>query len=53
MIKFKSYEQLAAEPVGYCSVISCNVDGEKLFSTETTVLDVCLKHYIELQSGRE
>ena len=53
MIIFKSYEDLSFEPLGICSVIKCDVDGEKLFSTETKVLDVCLNHYTQLQKSRE
>jgi hypothetical protein len=53
MIQFKSYDQLSFEPLGICSVIGCDVDGEKLFSTEIKVLDVCLNHYTQLQKSRE
>lgn len=53
MIEFKSYDQLFIEPLGICSVVGCDVDGEKLFSTETKVLDVCLNHYTQLQNARE
>jgi hypothetical protein len=53
MMNFKTYEDLSFEPLGVCSVIGCEADGEKLFSTETKVLDVCLNHYTQLQKSRE
>ncbi len=53
MTNFKSYDQLESEPLGVCSVIGCNADGEKLSSTETRLLDVCLNHYTQLQKSRE
>lgn len=53
MINFKSYDQLSIEQLGVCSVIGCDINGEKLFSTETKVLDVCLNHYTQLQKSRE
>ena len=53
MIEFKTYNQIFLDPVGFCNVIDCNEDGEKLFSTETRVLDVCLNHYTQLQNARE
>ena len=53
MTEFKSYDQIFLDPVGCCNVVSCSEDGEKLFSTETRVLDVCLNHYTQLQNARE
>jgi len=53
MIDFKTYDQLSFESLGTCSVVGCNIDGEKLFSTETRVLDVCLNHYTQLQNAKE
>lgn len=53
MIIFKSYEDLSFEPLGICNAVGCDTDGEKLFSTETRLLDVCLNHYTKLQKSRE
>jgi hypothetical protein len=53
MIELKTYDQIFLDPVGYCNVLDCKEDGEKLFSTETRVLDVCLNHYTQLQNARE
>lgn len=53
MIEFKSYDQLEFEPLGICNVVGCDSDGEKLLSTETRLLDVCLNHYTQLQKSRE
>lgn len=48
MIKFKSYEDLLYNAFYYCNVLDCEVEAEKLYTTETQIKDVCIKHYTEL-----
>lgn len=48
MISFKSYEDLAFSAFYSCHVSDCELEAEKLYSTETSLRDVCLNHYKEL-----
>ncbi len=48
MITFKSYSDLAYDAFYSCHVLDCEVEAEKLYSTETQIRDVCLDHYKEL-----
>jgi hypothetical protein len=48
MIKFKSYEDLAFNAFYSCHVSECELEAEKLYSTETQIRDVCINHYTEL-----
>ncbi len=48
MTTFKSYEDLAHSAFYACHVTDCELEAEKLYSTETSVRDVCLNHYKEL-----
>ena len=48
MINFKSYEDLAYDAFYSCHVVGCELEAEKLYSTETQIKDVCLNHYKEL-----
>lgn len=48
MIKFKSYEDFANDAFYSCRVVGCELEAEKLYSTETKIIDVCLKHHKEL-----
>lgn len=48
MITFKSYQDLAYQAFFSCHVIGCELEAEKLYSTETQIRDVCMKHYTEL-----
>jgi hypothetical protein len=48
MITFKSYEDLAYSAFYACHVFDCELESEKLYSTETQIRDVCIKHYAEL-----
>lgn len=48
MISFKSYEDLAFDAFYSCHVTGCTIEAEKLYPTETKIIDVCLNHYKEL-----
>lgn len=48
MIIFKSYEELANNAFYCCHVLSCKLEAEKLYATETQIRDVCINHYTEL-----
>jgi hypothetical protein len=48
MIKFKSYEDLAYDAFYSCHVLDCELEAEKIYATESNIIDVCLNHYNEL-----
>jgi hypothetical protein len=48
MIKFKSHYDMAYDAFYSCQVIDCVLEAEKVYGTETTIVDVCLDHYAEL-----
>ena len=48
MIRFKSYEDLAYDAFYSCHILECDLEAEKLYSTDTQIRDVCMKHYTEL-----
>jgi len=48
MIIFKPYEDLSHNAFYYCHVLNCELEAEKLYSTETQIRDVCISHYTEL-----
>jgi hypothetical protein len=48
MIKFKSYEDLAYDAFYSCHVLDCELEAEKIYATESNIIDVCLNHYKEL-----
>jgi hypothetical protein len=48
MITFKSHEELVNDAFYSCRVVGCSIEAEKLYSTETKIIDVCLNHYKEL-----
>jgi hypothetical protein len=48
MIRFKSYEDLAYDAFYSCHILGCDLEAEKLYSTDTTIRDVCVSHYTEL-----
>ncbi len=48
MITFKSYEDLAYDAFYSCHVSNCELEAEKLYTTETQIRDVCINHYTEL-----
>jgi hypothetical protein len=48
MIVFKSYENLILNAFFSCNVSDCEFEAEKLYATETSIFDVCLKHHKEL-----
>jgi hypothetical protein len=48
MIVFKSYEDLVLNAFFSCNVSDCELEAEKLYAKEKSIVDVCLKHYKEL-----
>lgn len=48
MTTFKTYEELSHNAFYSCNVLGCEVEAEKLYTTETQIRDVCIKHYTEL-----
>lgn len=52
MIEFKDRNSMIYSAFLICLVDKCNEEAEKLWSTETNVVDVCLKHYKQLEIER-
>jgi hypothetical protein len=48
MTTFKAYDDLAYSAFYSCHVVGCDLEAEKLYSTETQIRDVCLDHHKEL-----
>ena len=48
MIKFKSSEDLAFDAFYSCHILGCDFEAEKIYPTESNIVDLCLKHYNEL-----
>jgi hypothetical protein len=48
MITFKSSDDMAYDAFYSCRVVDCTLEAEKLYSTETKIIDVCLQHHKEL-----
>lgn len=48
MIEFKSREDVAYDAFYSCHVLHCEVEAEKIFATESKVVDVCSDHHKEL-----
>lgn len=47
-LNIKTYEELCYSAFHSCNLVGCDFESEKLYSTETKVIDVCAKHYSEL-----
>jgi hypothetical protein len=48
MTSFKPYDELSDQAFFSCHVVGCNLEAEKLYGTEISLRDVCLKHHKEL-----
>lgn len=48
MTKFKPKEDMMLDAFFSCNVFGCESEAEKLYSTETQIIDVCINHYAEL-----
>ena len=51
MIKFKRKEELAYDAFYSCNVFDCKLEAEKIYPTESNIVDVCMDHYKELTEG--
>lgn len=47
-IRVKSYEELSNSAFYVCNLVDCYNESERLYSTETKLIDVCQKHYDDL-----
>jgi hypothetical protein len=52
MLKLKDPKKLIYHAFQICMIDPCDNEAEKLFPTETNVIDVCLKHFEQLQTER-
>lgn len=48
MIKLKSKTELSLSALLICNVSECELEAEKLWSTESNVIDICQQHYKQL-----
>ena len=48
MMIFKSSQDLAFDAFFSCHVSGCDLEAEKIYATETKIVDVCSNHYTEL-----
>ena len=48
MITFKPFEDRTFDAFYSCNVSECKLESEKIYATETSIVDVCLNHYKEL-----
>jgi hypothetical protein len=48
MIRFKSSQDLEYDAFYSCHVLGCELEAEKIYSTESKIVDVCSNHYKEL-----
>ena len=46
--RFKSNDDLAYAAFYSCRILGCDLEAEKLYATESSIIDVCLSHYNEL-----
>lgn len=49
MIKFKSHTDLEYDAFYSCHVFGCDLEAEKIYATETKIVDVCSNHHAELR----
>lgn len=47
-MKFKSRQDLAYDAFYSCHVLNCEIEAEKIYATESNIIDVCSDHYKEL-----
>jgi hypothetical protein len=48
MIVFKSHDECALDAFFSCNVSKCELEAEKIYATETSIVDVCIEHYKKL-----
>lgn len=48
MIKFKTYDDIGFDAFYFCRVLNCKNEAEKLYATESNIIDVCQLHYNQL-----
>ena len=48
MIKLKAYEDFDSEAFYSCRILDCKKEAEKLYATESNLIDICKDHYNEL-----
>ncbi len=51
MIKFKSQQDLEYDAFYSCHVLECELEAEKIYATESKIVDVCSNHYKQLLDG--
>jgi hypothetical protein len=47
-IRFKSPEHIGLEAFYSCRVLNCSNEAEKLYATESNIVDICQEHYNNL-----
>jgi hypothetical protein len=52
MIKLKTRDEILYNALMICLVSECSKEAEKLWSTETNLIDVCKMHYDMLEAEK-
>lgn len=50
MLKLKDKKELYDSALMLCNIYQCNEEAEKLWMTETAMIDICTKHHAQLIS---
>lgn len=48
MLRLKDKTELSVSAILLCNIAKCDEEAEKLWSTETNVIDICQRHYNQL-----
>ncbi len=52
MLRIKGRQDFIYSAFMVCLIEGCNEEAEKLWSTESNIIDVCMPHYKELEAER-
>lgn len=48
MLRLKDKEELYLSAIMLCNIYQCDEEAEKLWTTETAMIDICTKHHTML-----
>jgi hypothetical protein len=52
MLKLKSRDEMVYFTYNVCLVDQCKEESEKLWSTDSNIIDVCYEHYKQLEAEK-
>lgn len=50
MLRIKDKSEISMNAIMLCMISQCNEEAEKLWTTESNMIDICKKHYEQLQN---